>query len=178
VSGSVGLAGKAGRRVEYRAGVHRDKEVDMHLLLVVGLAVGTDAGNGGANCPEVEVRLPVPSEWVLEWWESAGQEYHQEGWLKLDRKGRGELFFGSDIHFEILGLRLRPAAPQPGIDLRLRLLKVRGRPDLTDLRVPGIYRLDRNRLFLCITDGSKTRPTGFTTQPNDGLITLVFRQKK
>jgi uncharacterized protein (TIGR03067 family) len=178
VSDPVGLACKAGRRVECQAGVLKDKEGDMPLLLVVGLAVGTGAGQGGLNCPQVEIRLPAPSEWVLEWWESAGETYRQGGWLKLDWKGHGELFFGSDIHLGIMEYRLGSADRRPSIDLRLRHLMVMRRPDLTGLRVPGIYRLDGDRLFLCITDGSKTRPTGFTTQPNDGRITLVFRRKK
>jgi hypothetical protein len=168
VSGHVGLAGKAGRRVEYRAGVLKDKEGDMHLLLVVGLAVGTDAEHGGASFPEVVARLTAPSEWALEWLEADGKRFYLEGGLKLDRNGRGELLYG-DWRFEITGRCLDPVARRSSIDLRLK--------GLASVPAVGIYSVNGGRLFLCIT-GERKRPTGFATKPGDNHMTLVFRRKK
>jgi hypothetical protein len=173
MSGYVGLAGKAGRRVEYRAGVLMDKEGDMHLLLVVGLAVGTDAGNGGVNCPEVEVRLPIPSEWALEWVEEDGKKDYVEGRLKLDRKGRGELLCGG-LLFEIREYHL---GRQSSIDLLLRDLTAFGGAN-TESREFGTYRLDGDRLFLCLGDERRGRPIRFATQPGDDRMLLVFKRKK
>jgi hypothetical protein len=147
----------------------------MHLLLVVGLAVGTDAGNGGGNSPEVEARLPIPSEWALEWMEKDGEKDYLEGRLKLDRKGRGELFFGG-ILIEIRECLFGSAARQSSIDLLLRnVMAFRGGPDS---RALGTYRLDRDRLFLCIGDGRRGRPIRFATHPGVAHVSFVFRRKK
>jgi hypothetical protein len=176
VSVRVGLAGKAGRRVEYWAGVLKDKEGDMPLLLAVGLAVGTDVGNGGANSTEVEARLTAPSEWTLEW---VGKHPCQEGWLKLDRKGGGGLFLTKDLNFEIVGYRLGSGTRPQTIDLQLRFVALLRTPGRPVFRVLGIYRVDGDRLFLCFCwDRDKGRPASFVTQPGDFRALLVFRRKK
>jgi uncharacterized protein (TIGR03067 family) len=147
----------------------------VHLLLVVGLAICTGPRSGGASRAELATDLTAPSEWVLEWMEEDGRKLRPGGRLKLDRRGHGEHLF-KGLHYQIVDYRLDPTTQPASIDLRLRNVKAK-RADATGFRVLGIYRVDGDRLFLCLAQADE-RPTEFATKPLDGRFLFVLRRKK
>jgi hypothetical protein len=139
----------------------------------------------GANRPEMtrqEVPLTVPSEWVLKRVEFGGKRAEPIGGLKLDRQDAGRLEIGGLGAFDVLDCQIDPNGQHGQITFILHYrdplanpLVRRSFPPSTYL---GIYRIDRGRLLLCLSEESEGRPREFATKPPDGRFLLVFMLKK
>jgi hypothetical protein len=148
----------------------------MALVLAICLTFGTDGVQERVGGEEARALLPAPSEWILVRGQLGG-EWFDGGRLRLDRGGRGELEFGGCFRFQ-LKYYLAPSARDSRIDLSLLDQSepaLEGRPEWETR--PSIYRIDSDRLILCIHFG-KERPTDFITKPNDGRVLLIFARKR
>jgi hypothetical protein len=140
----------------------------MHAFLTVtALLVGS--GEASPDLTRQEMRLPSPSEWVLEWMEENGKPHARVSELTLDRKGAGTL----RLRGRTLRVTVHDLDPHPH-PARLDLT-IEGR------EYPGIYRSDDARLVLsldCLPHVREGRPTDFTTRPGDGRCLFVFKRKR
>ena len=133
----------------------------MNLLLVAGLALGSPSEAQEPVPQDVETCL-YPSDWVLEWGKHDG-DWFDQGRLELRPGGWGELTFGNQ------GGRV-------GAEIRYSANRI-GHSKLAKF-TPGAFKLDGDRLTVCLVVAGKPVPTDCDVKPNDGRFLLVFKRKR
>jgi hypothetical protein len=140
----------------------------MQAFIMLGaLVVG--AGDAEPGLTRQEIRLPLPSVWVLEWTGFDGTRARPGGELRLGRTG-GTLKAGGTT-LNVRAYQLDPGARHARIRLTFQW-GATGRM----VEYIGIYRFDGVRLLLSICNPQRGWPGDFVTRPGDGHTVLVFKR--
>jgi hypothetical protein len=143
---------------------------------IAAVLFGADVSHPSES-DRLEVRIPAPSEWVLESWETNGErlDLPPGGQLKLDGKGNGRLDVGFVVDYKF-SYRLGKSPRHQEIDLGIEVRSEEGQT--RPAWVYGIYRLERDRLVFCLAAVGNDRPTDFVTKSRDSHHLLSFKRKK
>ena len=139
----------------------------MRMRLLVALAAGLMVGSepvpdlGEVAQPQV---IPQGSRWVWNGDElSLTYEFGKGGVCRISRSGR-------HAWTVLAKYTLTPTASPPRIDM-IDFVSVR--------RCPGIYRLESDRLLICIGEwDAVARPTTFADRPKAGQYLYVLKRLK
>ncbi len=108
--------------------------------------------------------------WLVESFEREGELTAPEIVRTIRRivKGKRVIWEREGKTFAATALRLDPTATPAALDVIPEGGPYRDQPVL------GIYRLERDRLIICMSDPGKPRPTEFVSEPGSGVTLMSF----